>query len=118
MTEKVHQGGVVEVQKRILKDLCNIEPEEIQDRSKGKVILEERLCKKQILLVLDDVRDMAEMEYWVSRKMMMEGSMCIVTSRDRRVCEKSNSFNINDEVYIHDVQRLNEEDSRQVFAWH
>ena len=119
VTEKVNQdGGIVKVQNCILRELCTVEVKKIKDKSKGKVILEERLCKKKILLVLDDVRDMDEMEYWVSRKMMMEGSMCIVTSRDRRVFEKSNSFNIDDEVYIHDVRGLNKADSRLVFTWY
>ena len=118
VTDKVVQGGVVRVQNRILKDLCKIEPEDNQNRSEMKVILEERLCGKKILLVLDDVRDKDEMEYWVSRKMMMEGSLCIVTSRDRRVFEKSNSFNIKDEVYIHDVQGLSLANSKRVFSWY
>ena len=122
VTEKVIQGGVVKVQNRILRDLCQIESLEIEDESKGKrilkvkTILEERLCKKRILMVLDDVRESDELEYWVSRKMLRGGSMCIVTSRKRSVFEASHSFAINREVYIHDVQLLSSVDSERVLT--
>ena len=117
VTEKVIQGaGVVRVQNHILKSLCQREYGEIEGKSEGKTILEERLCKKRILMVLDDVRESDEMEYWVSRKMFREGSMCIVTSRKRSVFEASNSFAINREVYIHDVQLLSSVDSERVLT--
>ena len=114
--EKAIQGGVVKVQNCILRDLCQIESLEIEDKSKGKTILEESLCKKRILMVLDDVRESDEMEYWVSRKMLRGGSMCIVTSRKRSVFEASHSFAINREVYIHDVQLLSSVDSERVLT--
>ena len=113
VTEKVIQGGVVKVQNHILQDLCQNESNEIKGKSEGKKILEERLCKKRILMVLDDVRGSDEMEYWISRKMLREGSMCIFTSRNRSVFETST---ISHEVYIHDVQLLSSVDSEQVFT--
>jgi len=58
------------------------------------------------------------MGYLMSRKMLKEGSMCIVTSRNCRVFEKSTSFHLSHEVYTHDVQLLNPQDSRSVFACH
>ncbi|KAG0583131.1 hypothetical protein KC19_3G111900 [Ceratodon purpureus] len=116
VTEKVAQGGVVKVQNCILKDLCKNESIEIEDKSKGKVILEERLCEKKILLVLDDVCDNDEMYYWISSKMLRRGSMCIVTSRNRRIFEKAYSFDMNHEVYIHDVQGLSSINSQRVFT--
>ena len=116
VTNKVNQVGIVKVQSCILKELCTNKAKKPKDKSKGKSILEERLCRKRILLVLDDVRDNDEMDYWVSRKMMMEGSMCIVTSCDKCVFEKSNSFDIKDEVYVHEVLGLNKANSKRVFT--
>ena len=110
VTEKVNQGGVVKVQQRMMKDLCKNNCEEIEDKSKGKTILEERLCHIRLLLVLNDVRDSDEMECWISSKMLTEGRKCIITSRNRSV-----SFDVNHEVYIHDVQGLSKMDSKQVF---
>jgi len=115
VVEKINQGGVISVQTHMLKALC--ENEKITITSRGKVILEERLSKKLILVVLDDVHDVDEMDYLMSCKMLKEGSMCIVTSRNRRVFEKSTSFHL-DEVYTHDVQLLSQQDSRSVFACH
>ncbi|KAG0568470.1 hypothetical protein KC19_6G021500 [Ceratodon purpureus] len=120
VTNKVSQaGGVVKVQNRILKSLCTNESSKIEDKSAGKVILEETLSKKKLLLVLDDVHDEDgdnDIYYWISRKMLAEGSMCIITSRNSRVFEKLNSFDINREVYIHNVQRLNIVDSKRMFS--
>jgi len=81
VVEKTNQGGVTSVQNHILKALCENESmQTIVDKSKGKVILEKWLFKKAFLLVLDDVHDDDEMDYLMSRKMLKEGNMCIVTS--------------------------------------
>lgn len=93
----------MKVQNCILKDLCVDESRKSKGRSEGKAILEGRLCKKRILLLSDDVCDDDEMDYLITREMLMEGSMCIVTSRNRRVVEKLNSFDVNHEIYVHDV---------------
>lgn len=108
ITEKVIQCGVVRVQHRILKDLCVNESVDIEDKSKGRIILEGRLCRKRILMVLDDVRD--------NHKMLTEGSLCIISSRRRRVFQKSNYFDINHETYIPGVQLLSDVDSKRVFS--
>ena len=118
VTEKVIQGGVVKVQNHILKNLCQREFGKIEGKSEGKRILEERLCEKRILMVLDDVRESDEMEYWISRKMLRTGSMCIVTSRNKCVFEALNSFAISREVYIHDMQLLGNADSERLFTSH
>jgi replication-associated recombination protein RarA len=46
VTEKVIQGGVVKVQNRSLGDLFPKESWNTEDKSRGKVIMEERLFKK------------------------------------------------------------------------
>lgn len=57
---------------------------------------------KQILVVLDDVSDDAEvLDYMISRKMLMEGSLCIVTSRSKLVFEESISFDLEHDIHIH-----------------
>ncbi|KAG0588041.1 hypothetical protein KC19_2G211000 [Ceratodon purpureus] len=115
VTEKVLQGGVVKVQNLILKDLCRNESHVVEDKSKGKTILEERLSKNRVLLVLDDVCDSDAMGFWITRKMLSNGSLCMVTSRDRRVFELSCSLDMN-EVHVQHVQGLSDVDCKQVFA--
>ncbi|KAG0619371.1 hypothetical protein M758_4G134900 [Ceratodon purpureus] len=116
VTEKVLQGGVVKVQNLILKDLCENEAHVVEDKSKGRTILEERLIRKRVLIVLDDVCDSDAMGFWITRKMLTIGSLCIITSRDRRVFELSCSLDMNDEVHIQHVRGLSNVDSEQVFA--
>ncbi|KAG0561264.1 hypothetical protein KC19_9G049900 [Ceratodon purpureus] len=112
----IRDDDIVKVQKHILKYLCPGEGLEVENKHKGKVILEERLSKKRILVVLDDVPDNGELYYWISRKMLTEGSMCIVTTRNRRVVEKLNKFDMKEAVHFHKVQGLGSEDSKRVFA--
>ncbi|KAG0556358.1 hypothetical protein KC19_11G047400 [Ceratodon purpureus] len=116
VTEKVLHGGVVKVQNLILKDLCTNEAHVVEDKSKGRTILEERLSKKRVLIVLDDVCDSDAMGFWITRKMLSIGSLCIVTSRDRRVIELSGTLDMNEEMHIQHVQGLSNVDSKQVFA--
>ncbi|KAG0561266.1 hypothetical protein KC19_9G050100 [Ceratodon purpureus] len=112
----IRDDDIVKVQKHILKYLCPGEGHEVENKHKGKVILEERLSKKRILVVLDDVPDNGDLYYWISSKMLTEGSMCIVTTRNRRVVEKLNNFDMKDAVHFHNVQGLGSEDSEHVFA--
>ncbi|KAG0605223.1 hypothetical protein M758_9G041100 [Ceratodon purpureus] len=112
----IRDDDIVKVQKHILKYLCPSEGHEVENKHKGKVILEERLSKKRILVVLDDVPDNGELYYWISSKMLTEGSMCIVTSRNKRVVEKLNNFDMKKAVHVHNVQGLGSEDSKRVFA--
>ncbi|KAG0584173.1 hypothetical protein KC19_3G190400 [Ceratodon purpureus] len=114
--DKVIRSGEEKVQGCILKDLCTDESTKIKNKSQGKIVLEERLCKNQILLVLDDIFYGMEVNYMISRKMLAKGSMCILTSRDKAVFEELNSFDYNHEIYIHDVQVLSYKDSKQVFT--
>ncbi|KAG0562812.1 hypothetical protein KC19_9G173000 [Ceratodon purpureus] len=107
---------VPEVQKHILKYLCPNEGQEVENKNKGKTILEERLSKKRFLMVLDDVPDNGELYFWISKTMLTKGSMCIVTSRNRRVVEELRDIDMKKDVHLHNVQRLGSEDSQYVFA--
>jgi hypothetical protein len=117
VTDKIMQGhGVVEIQKRMLKDLCSSAIDN-DNKSELKPILEKRLGKKRIVVVLDDVSNVEMLNYIMTRKMLQNGSVCIVTSRDKRVFEASNIFEpIEHEVYVHEVKVLNMEDSKRVFT--
>ena len=70
VTDKIMQGhGVVEIQKRMLKDLCSIEIDN-DNKSELKPILEKRLSKKKIVVVLDDVSNVEMLNYMMTRKML------------------------------------------------
>ena len=117
VTDKIMQGhGVVEIQKRLLKNLCSSAIDN-DNKSELKPILEDKLSKKKIVVVLDDVPNVERLNYMMTREMLKKGSVCIVTSRDRRVFEASNIFEgTKQEVYVHEVKMLNMEDSKRVFS--
>jgi len=117
VTDKIMQGhGVVEIQKQMLEDLCSFTSKNC-NKSELKHILEERLNRKIIVLVLDDVSNVEMLNSIMTCQMLQKGSICIVTSRDKRVVEVSNIFEpIEQKVYIHDMQTLNMEDSKRVFT--
>ncbi len=105
VTDKIMQGhGVVEIQKQMLKDLCPSAMDN-DNKSELKRILEERLCRKRIVVVLDDVPNVEMLNFMMTSKMLREGSICIVTSRDKRVFEASNIFDPKEQkVHVHEVK--------------
>jgi hypothetical protein len=113
VTEKISVGAVVALQTTILQNLCNSESPMLVDKSKGKNVLKERLKDKKILLVLDDVADSVMLEDLISHDMLSEGSLCIVTSRNKAVLSSDNQSND-----IHEVLPLRLEDSKKTLASH
>jgi hypothetical protein len=111
--EKISMGGVMAVQSAMLKNLCNSESAVFEDKSKGKNVLKGRLKDKKILLVLDDVADSVMLEDLISHDMLSEGSLCIVTSRNKAVLSSDNQSND-----IHEVLPLRLEDSKKTLASH
>ncbi|KAK8277625.1 hypothetical protein V6Z12_D10G283200 [Gossypium hirsutum] len=75
----------------------------------GSTLTQERLNKKKVLVVLDDVDDSDQIDY-MGVKHFGYGSKTIITSRDRQVLESGGAD------AIHEVKGLNENDSLQLFS--
>ncbi|KAG4127755.1 hypothetical protein ERO13_D10G244516v2 [Gossypium hirsutum] len=75
----------------------------------GSTLTQERLNKKKVLVVLDDVDDSDQIDY-MGVKHFGYGSKTIITSRDRQVLESGGADT------IHEVKGLNENDSLQLFS--
>ncbi|PPD74273.1 hypothetical protein GOBAR_DD28797 [Gossypium barbadense] len=75
----------------------------------GSTLTQERLNKKKVLAVLDDVDDSDQIDY-MGVKYFGYGSKTIITSRDRQVLESGGADT------IHEVKGLNENDSLQLFS--
>ncbi|KAJ9128649.1 hypothetical protein P3X46_034650 [Hevea brasiliensis] len=71
--------------------------------------IKDRLQRKKVLLVLDDVNDVDQLEFVIGRCNFGLGSRVIVTSRDRHVLMKGV-----DEVYK--VEGLNDDDALHLFS--
>nr|XP_043633004.1 disease resistance protein Roq1-like [Erigeron canadensis] len=58
----------------------------IKDRDRGAEIIQERCCRKKVLLVLDDVNDVMQLEFLAAtREWFGPGSRIIITTRDQHL---------------------------------
>ncbi|KAL4291165.1 hypothetical protein GQ457_14G025180 [Hibiscus cannabinus] len=71
---------------------------------------QERLNNKRVLVVLDDVNDSEQVE-WMGVEHFGKGSKIVVTSRDKQVLKNAGADN-----NIHDMKRLDENNSLQLFS--
>ncbi|KAL5560015.1 hypothetical protein UlMin_036226 [Ulmus minor] len=71
-----------------------------------------RLCRKKLLLVLDDVDTSEQLQHLVGDRQFGHGSKIIITSRDKQVLKPI----VRD--YIYEAEELNSDDARQLFYLH
>ncbi|XP_042482188.1 disease resistance protein RPV1-like isoform X2 [Macadamia integrifolia] len=106
--------GIVSLQKRLLKDIFKIDFD-IGDFHGRKKLIEERVCKEKVFLVLDDV-DSKEQICALAGGLNWfgQGSRVIITTRDEHIL---NMAKVNkDKIYR--PLLLDHEDSLQLFSWH
>ena len=103
----------VSLQQQLLSDIYKTTQININTVESGKKILEERLCKKRIFLVIDDVTKLDQLNALCgNRKWFGEGSRIIITTRDNDLLNK---------LEVDHVYRMNEMDdseSLELFNWH
>ncbi|KAI5555240.1 hypothetical protein BDE02_19G066900 [Populus trichocarpa] len=75
----------------------------------GPTFIRDRLCQKKVLLVLDDVNDVRQFQHLIGERSFGEGSVVVVTSRDKQVLK-----NVADEIY--EVEELNSHEALQLFS--
>ncbi|XP_050263224.1 TMV resistance protein N-like isoform X2 [Quercus robur] len=108
--EKIEKYGVVPLQEKIIKVLKEKDTK-IQEKYDGVCKIYNRLCKKKILLVLDDVDKLKHLEMLAGEHDWFgSGSRIIITTRDKHVLEAHGV----DEIY--EVKGLCHEDSLQLFS--
>ena len=79
-------AGQVNLQKQLLFDICKETTTKIQNIESGNIILKDRLCRKRVLLVLDDVNTLDQLNALCgSRKWFGSGSRIIITTRDLHI---------------------------------
>ena len=80
--EESKRRRLVSLQKNILSKILMGAEKNIADVEEGKKILRNRLCKKKVLIVLDDVNDDEQLKALAGKYWFGPGSIIIVTSRD------------------------------------
>ncbi|TYI62963.1 hypothetical protein E1A91_D10G286200v1 [Gossypium mustelinum] len=106
--EEIKKQGKESLRNEFLSKLLNSNVD-IDTPSIGSTLTQERLNKKKVLVVLDDVDDSDQIDY-MGVKHFGYGSKTIITSRDRQVLESGGADT------IHEVKGLTEIDSLQLFS--
>nr|XP_043633015.1 disease resistance protein Roq1-like [Erigeron canadensis] len=81
------------LQERLLSDILGERHGyKIKDCDEGAEIIQERCCRKKVLLVLDDVNDVKQLELLAStREWFGPGSRIIITTRDQHLLSYANA---------------------------
>ncbi|KAL5578431.1 hypothetical protein UlMin_020130, partial [Ulmus minor] len=103
--EESNKKGLADLANQVFSKLLNEKDMDVS-KSEGNV----RLCRKKILLVLDDVDTFEQLKVLVGdRDRFGSGSKIIVTSRDLQVLK-----NIVDETYV--AEALNSDEAQELFC--
>ncbi|CAI8613794.1 unnamed protein product [Vicia faba] len=79
----------------------------------GKLILQEKLCKKRIFLVLDNVKELDQLNALCgSLKCFGQGSKIIITTKDLHV------LHTHKVSCVYEIEALDQYESLQLFSWH
>ncbi|KAL3730504.1 hypothetical protein ACJRO7_027506 [Eucalyptus globulus] len=114
--EMAKTKGLVELQKKLLSDVSyfGVAPY-IFDIDHGTNIIEDTICNKKMLIVLDDVDEAKHIQKLIGEKTLYSGTRILVTTRDKSV------FNIRGFKYKfkeREMMRLSEEDALKLFSRH
>ncbi|XVF84564.1 hypothetical protein PTKIN_Ptkin17bG0047100 [Pterospermum kingtungense] len=105
--------GLARMQQQLLSDILDLKSIQIHNVHRGINLIQERLCYRRVLIVLDDVDDSTQLNSLaVAPKWFGVGSRIIVTTRDERLLTELEV----DKRYK--VEELNPEESIQLFSWH
>jgi len=108
---KQFNGGIVDLQKQLLHDILKQDVANINCVDRGKVLIKERLCRKRVLVVADDVAHLDQRKALMGdRSWLGPGSRVIITTRDSNLLRKA------DRTY--QIEELTRDQSLQLFSWH
>ena len=104
-------NGLVPLQKQLLHDILKQDAANINCDDRGKVLIKERLRRKRVLVVADDVARQDQLNALMGeRSWFGPGSRVIITTRDSSVLLKA------DQTY--QIEELKQDESLQLFSWH
>ncbi|XP_073262955.1 LOW QUALITY PROTEIN: TMV resistance protein N-like [Populus alba] len=104
-------NGLALLQKQLLLDILKQDVANINCVDRGKVVIKERLCRKRVLVVADDVARKDQLNALMGeRSWFGPGSRVIITTRDSSVLLKA------DQTY--QIEELKPYESLQLFRWH
>ena len=109
--EKFEKYGCVPLQQKIIEEVLMERNLKIEEAYDGVLKIRNRLCRKRILLVLDDVDKMKHLEMLVGeRDWFGSGSRIIITTRDARLLVEHQVDG------IYEVKGLKDENALELFC--
>ncbi|XP_030518739.2 disease resistance protein L6-like [Rhodamnia argentea] len=114
--ETAKTKGLVQLQTKLLSDIsysgaaCNID-----NIDQGINMIEETICNKKMLIVLDDVDEGNQIQQLIGVKSLYPGTRILVTTRDKSVL---NIRRFKYEILPYEMEGLSEKDALQLFSRH
>ncbi|XP_065638909.1 disease resistance protein RUN1 [Quercus suber] len=109
--EKFEKYGLVPLQQKIIDEVLKEKNLKIEEEYDGVLKIKNRLCRKRILLVLDDVDKMKQLKMLVGEHDWFgSGSRIIITTRDVHLLKAHQVEK------IYEVKGLNDENALQLFS--
>ncbi|XP_027906300.1 protein SUPPRESSOR OF npr1-1, CONSTITUTIVE 1-like isoform X3 [Vigna unguiculata] len=104
--------GRIHLQQQLLSDVLKTKVE-IHSVEMGRSMIRERLFRKRVLIVLDDMDDyLPLLDLRNSRSWLSEGTVIIITTRDRHLLRKHQVD------FVFEMNLLNENESLELLSWH
>ena len=109
--EMFEKNGCVSLQKEIIKKVLMEKNVEIEEEYDGVLKIKNRLCRKRVLLVLDDVHKVKQLGMLAGKRNWFgPSSRIIITTRDAHLLKARRV----DKIY--EIKGLNDENALQLFS--
>ncbi|KAG6631219.1 hypothetical protein CIPAW_13G076100 [Carya illinoinensis] len=107
-------NGLIQLQEQLLFDILKVKILLIGNVDKGISLIKQRLHRKRVLVVLDDVDRLDQIHALAKNGEWLfgPGSRVIITTRDEHLLVK---LGVN---YSYKVENMNHSDSLELFSWH
>nr|ABB82025.1 TIR-NBS disease resistance-like protein [Populus trichocarpa] len=104
-------NGLALLQRQLLHDILKQDAANINCDDRGKVLIKERLRRKRVVVVADDVAHQDQLKALMGeRSWFGPGSIVIITTRDSNLLREA------DQTYP--IEELTPDESLQLFSWH
>ena len=111
--EESYKNGLISLQKQLLSDILIESNIRIRDIQWGNNMIKDRLCKKKVLIILDDVDQPEQLKALAGKRDWFgKGSRIIITTRDQRLLITHDMT----EAEIYKVKKLNDVEALQLFS--
>ncbi|XP_056163796.1 disease resistance protein L6-like [Syzygium oleosum] len=113
--ETAKTKGLVKLQKKLLSRISSysVAPN-ISNIDHGINMIEETICNKKTLIVLDDVDEADQIQYLIGEKTLYPGTRILVTTRDQSVLKTRGK----NKFCCYEMMGLSDEDALKLFCRH